>query len=271
MWDTLEERLLQTFTGLKTTFDDDIRVTALYNDSLREFVVASKKIATVKCKPRIDLDKTDGFTLMKPVSLILYNELFHFLVTCSVSSTIVVWDVWKGRRVNLITRAHTRFTHGELQNVAITAGCFDPKHQFLLTAGDVTLKVWNFNEGLCLRTIELEGSQPVSQVFWAGQRIFAFGQTVNEFYDNHNQKEQINRGKIWRECHQSAIKCGSIRDPHAVVTSCSEGDLIFWRYETGQAYMRFNVQYPEKMAKTRPSKGSNFSEFHMLVSCCCSS
>lgn len=237
--------MLQTFTGLRSAFDEDIPVTALYNDSLREFVVASKKIATLKCEPKIDLDKTDGFTHMSPVCLILYNELFAFLVTCSVSSTIIIWDVWRGRKVNLITRAHTRVTHGELQNVAITDGCFDPKHQFLLTAGDQTLKVWNFNEGSCLRTIDIEGSRPVSRVLWIGQRIFAVGHTVNEFLDSDDYKKQIHRGRIWAKCHRHAIKCFSGRDLHAV-TSCAGGDLIFWRYETGQAYMRFNVQYPSR-------------------------
>lgn len=30
----------------------------------------------------------------------------------------------------------------------------------------------------------------------------------------------------------------------SVVTSCTAGDLIFWRFETGQPYLRFNVNNP---------------------------
>jgi hypothetical protein len=238
--------LLQTFTGLKTIFVEDIPVTAFYNDSLRELVVAAKKIVTVKCEPKINLDATDGDTHLSAVSLVLLNELFQFLVTASVCSTIIIWDIWKGRRVNLITRAHTRVRHGEVQLIAITAGCFEPNQQFLLTAGGKTVKVWNFNEGLCLREIEIEGSLSVSQVFWTNHRIFAIGQTINEFHDSNDYEEHINRAKVWRNSHQSEILCSSIRESDAVVTSCTSGDLIFWRYDTGKAYMRFNVRHPSQ-------------------------
>lgn len=182
---------------------------------------------------------------MSQVTLILLNELFRFLVTASVSSTITIWDVWRGRKVNLITRAHTRVEHGELQLASITAGCFDPKHQFLLTAGDRTaLKVWNFNEGICLRSIDIEGG--VVAVFWGHQRIFAMGsgRRVVEFNDSSSVKEQLNRGKQWARWHRGHIICAAIREPDVIVTGCTAGDLIFWRYETGQPYMRFSVEHP---------------------------
>lgn len=165
-------------------------------------------------------------------------------MTCSVTSTIIIWDVWKGRKVNLITRAHTRVKHGEVLLVAITAGCFDPKHQFLLTAGETNLKVWNFNEGVCLRNIMIEGSHHVKDVFWTSGRIFAIGQSVNEFHDNNDHKAQINLGSAWERCHQGEIICASVREQEAVVTSCTDGDLVFWNFETGRPYLRFNVKYP---------------------------
>ena len=244
IWDSVEKQLLQTFTGLKTIFIENVPIAAFYNESLREFIVGSKKIATVKCQPKIDLDETDGCTDISAITLILLNELYHFLVTCSVESTIIIWDVWKGRKVNFISRAHTRVKHGEVQLLEITAGCFDPKHQFLLTVGGETLKVWNFNEGICLRTINLDGPCRVSEVFWTNQRLFAIGKAVIEFNDNNDYKEQINRGKTWRECHRGDIVCASIRDSDAIVTGCTAGDLIFWHFETSQPYLRFNLQYP---------------------------
>lgn len=159
------QQLLQTFTNFKSTFPADVPVVTHYNDALRELVVASKKIAAVKAHPKIDLDETDGFTDISPVTVVLLNKLYNFLVTCSVSSTIITWDVWRGRRVNLIPRAHTRHKHGKVELVEIASACFDPNHQFLLTTGE-EIKVWNFNEGFCLRTIRIEASSRVHQVFW---------------------------------------------------------------------------------------------------------
>lgn len=244
MWDAVRQSLLQTFTGFKTLFPESISINAFYNDTLREFIVASKKISTIKCHPKINLDVTDGFTDFSSISVILLNRLYNFLVTCSVSSTIIIWDVWKGRKVNLISRAHTRLKHGEIQLVAIATGCFDPNHQFLLTAGGTTLKVWNFNEGFCLRTINMEVSQNVHQVFWGNERIFVFSHNVVEFNDDNDCKQQINIGKTWRDCHPGDIICASVLEPYAVVTSCTSGDLIFWRFETGQPYLRFNLYLP---------------------------
>lgn len=48
----------------------------------------------------------------------------------------------KGKRNTLIRDAHTRLLHGELIPVEITAACFDPGYQLLLTgARNGSLKV----------------------------------------------------------------------------------------------------------------------------------
>lgn len=239
---------MQTFAGLKSIFPADTLISTLYNDVQREFVVASKKVARLKCQPTVDLDKTDGHTHMTAVSVILFNELFSFLVTCSVSSTIIVWDVWRGRKVNLITRAHTRVVHGEVQLLGISAGCFDPKHQFLLSASDDgTIKVWNFNEGICLRTVKIVGESRVSMVFWENQRIFAMGaKAITRLHDSKDSKMQITFVGTWDECHTGEIICAAVRELDAIATSCTDGDLIFWNFITGRPYLRFNVANPTK-------------------------
>lgn len=240
--------MLQTFTGLKTVFSEKVLIKTLYNDALREFVVASRKIATVKCHSTVDLNKTDGYTHMSGVSVIVFNELYNFLVTCSMCSTIIVWDVFKGRRINLITHAHTRVVHGEVQLMPISAGCFDPKHQFLLTASDDgTIKVWNFNEGICLRTVKIQAERRVSMLFWDSQRIFAMGaKVISKFHDSKDSKMQITFGSSWKSCHWGQIVCASVRELDAIATSCTGGDLIFWDFITGHAYLRFKVSNPKQ-------------------------
>lgn len=168
-------------------------------------------------------------------------------MTCSISSTIIVWDVWKGLKVNLITRAHiSSFLHGEVKLLPISAGCFDPKHQFLLTASDDgTVKVWNFNEGICLRTVKIEGETRISMVFWESERIFVMGaKSIAKFHDSQDSKMQITYGLSWDECHQGEIICAAVRDLDTIVTSCSQGDLIFWNFITGRPFLRFNLANP---------------------------
>lgn len=237
---------MQTFLGFKVVFTDDVQLAAFYHDASREFAVASTKIAVIKCMKKINLDLTDGSTDVASISVILLNELFHLIVTCSLSSSIIIWNVWEGRIVNLITQAHTR---GNDELVAISAGCFDPKKQVLLTAGvDGSLKIWNFTEGVCLRSIKNEVKCRVTSVFWSHQRIFAVGSNrkIVEFQESVNHKNIVDHGKLWPECHSGDIVCAAMRLSDLLVTSCTDGDLIFWRFETGQPYLRFNVEHPLK-------------------------
>lgn len=246
VWDFQELCLKQTFAGLKATFPKQVSVTPYYCDHTRDYVVTSKKIAIIKCNPRIEPHKSDGETHIAPITIILLNELYRFLVTTSTDSTIIVWDIWNGRKVNWILRAHTGLRQGEMLPLEITAGTFDIRHQFLLTgAVDGSLRVWNFNEGICLRNLQIESR--VEEVFWTHQRIFAVGRdVVTEFNDSNNYKEQINRGKVYDRCHEGEVICASVRVPDTIVTSCTHGDLIFWGYETGQPYSRFSLKDPTR-------------------------
>ena len=251
-----EQNLMQTFAGLKPIFPEDLPIITFYNDAERELIAAGKKIATLQCNPRIQPDKSDGITHMTPVTLILFNELFHFLVSCGSDSTIIVWDLWRGRKVNWIFRAHTILKHGEIIPIEISTGCFDTKHQYLLTAGtDGSMKIWNINGGVCVRTLHVDSL--VKNVFWTNDRIFAISNVVTEFNDCNDYKQQINIGKIWLDCHEGELMCASIRSPDALVTACSHGELIFWRYETGQPYMKFNMNMPTQRLQIVYQKNNN--------------
>lgn len=171
VWETTEQNLLQTYIVFSTALTDRTPITAFYNDNTRELLIAGMKFASVKCCPLLKLDKTDGYTHSRQVSVILYNHLFRSVVTCGFDSNIIVWDPWTGKRETLIKQAHSRIAHGEILRVEVTAACFDPKQQLLLTgARDGTLKVWNFNNGVCIRNLSIEFMCEVTCVFWFNER-----------------------------------------------------------------------------------------------------
>jgi WD40 repeat protein len=148
IWDLHEQCLKQTYAGLRAIFPAEIPITVFYCPLSREYIATTKKIARIKCNPRVEAHKSDGITHIAPITLILLNDLYRFLVTTCTDSTIIVWDVWHGRKVNWILRAHTALRHGEMFPMEITAGTFDTRHQFLITGAlDGSIRVWNFNEG----------------------------------------------------------------------------------------------------------------------------
>lgn len=66
----------------------------------------------------------------------------------------MVWEPWRGTRTRLIKQAHALQRYGRDEPVEITAACFDPPLQLLLTAAaNGTLKIWNFNTGICVRNM----------------------------------------------------------------------------------------------------------------------
>ena len=133
-------------------------------------------IAVLVCEQVIDEDATDGSTHTQPISCVLYNSLFQTvrftivmkflpvniqfflqIVSTGMDSRIIVWDPWLGRRLYLVTNAHSRSLFGQDFVVEITAACFDFSEQFLLTgARDGSLKMWHFNTGTCIRNMAIE-------------------------------------------------------------------------------------------------------------------
>lgn len=251
VWDTWEQNLLQTFNLFSTAITDRTAITCFYNDNTRDLTIANMKFASVKCCPLLKLDKTDGNTHSRPLSVILYNDLFNSVVTCGLDSYIIVWNLWTGKRETFIKAAHTRMAHGGMLRLEITAACFDPKQQLLLTgARDGTLKIWNFNNGICVRNLAIEFMCEVTQVFWFNERILAVGwnKHVIEFSDTE-ENELGNTGKMWDICHNEDVLAAAAHPPQSLITSSYGGELVLWKLETGQPYRRYDVDTPAARIK----------------------
>uniref|UniRef100_A0A182PEL3 WD repeat-containing protein on Y chromosome n=1 Tax=Anopheles epiroticus TaxID=199890 RepID=A0A182PEL3_9DIPT len=248
VWDVRNRVLLQTFSQFSTVLVKGVPACAYYNTRERELVVASNKLFVTACCPEIDLDCTDGESHTKPVSVLLYNELYQLVVSCGFDSFIIVWDHRANRRMTIITEAHTQVRNGVVEPVEITAACFDDKQQMLLTgARNGSLKIWNISGRTCMRTIKIEEDCEVTAVFWQANRILAMGwnNRVVEFAafaDN----DEYPRGLQWRKQHPDDILCATISGsvPGVMATCSYAGELVFWMLETGQPYRRYNATSP---------------------------
>ncbi|VVC93730.1 unnamed protein product [Leptidea sinapis] len=218
-------------------------ISAVYNPFTRELLLAAMKIAILVLDEQINPHHTDGVTHSRAVARILYNPLFKVIITCGMDSIIINWDPVTGKR-NVLTRdAHTRLLHGELIPVEITAACFDPGYQLLVTgARNGTLKVWNFNTGVCLKEMEIEHMCEVTNCFWIEGRIMAVGwnRHVTEFEEGGTGRT----GKAWETRHSDDVLAAAARQPLTLATSSYSSELILWKLETGQPYRRFSCTEP---------------------------
>lgn len=86
----------------------------------------------------------------------------------------------------------------------------------------------------------------VTAVFWVPDRILAVGwdRTVTEFAEIGIETEYPH-GKKWDVQHSEDILCAAISPQKVLATASYNGDIVFWRSETGQPYKKFNVEEPE--------------------------
>jgi len=83
-------------------------------------------------------------------------------------SVITVWDVETGEKAMQFSQAHG--------TAAITAMTFDPSGRRLITgAKDGSIKVWNFNNGSCLRSMQHKDNLEVTSIISAKRIILVAG------------------------------------------------------------------------------------------------
>lgn len=164
----------------------------------------------------------------------------------------------------MVRVAHTRLLHGELIPVEITAACFDPNNQLLLTgARNGSLKVWNFNNGECLRNMNIEHNMEVTGVFWVEGSESGAGRIFSVGWDRHVTEFEAGvtgaasgtgKGKPWDTRHSDDILAAAVRSPLSLATASYNSELIFWKLETGQPYRRFSCTDPTLRIKMHYSK-----------------
>ncbi|XP_030383633.1 WD repeat-containing protein on Y chromosome [Scaptodrosophila lebanonensis] len=256
VWDLQEHTLLQTYGDLvRLIHHTETDLVYYYHSHLRELMVGGRKLISVKCCPRVRVDLTDGNTHAQPVSVVLYNRLFRNIVTCGLDSYIIVWDPWTGRRKIIMKSCHTKMIYGETIDIEITAACFDPLEQFLLTgARDGSLKIWNYNNAVVVRNMCIQPDQEVTAVIWVVERILAMGwdRQVTEFNDVEGR--EYGDPKKWAKFHTDDITCGAVKLGEGVVTATYSGEIIFWKLETGQPYRRYSVMDPTRFIELKLSK-----------------
>ncbi|XP_034257101.1 WD repeat-containing protein on Y chromosome [Thrips palmi] len=241
VWDGRIHSCIQAYSAMMD--NNRLPYATYYHPLSRVWMVAGRDIQLIQLCAQLNPDRSDGHTHTAPVTCVIYNTLFKCVVTTGMDSCIMVWDPWRGSRTRLVKQAHSLVRYGRDEPVEITAACFDPPQQLLLTgAANGTLKVWNFNTGICVRNMTIGSNGEVTAVMWVPMRILAVGwnMRVVEWADGGASL----RGKSWDLKHTSHVLCADTRPPDALATATDNGELIMWRLETGQPYGRYRVDEP---------------------------
>ncbi|KAG5331215.1 WDY protein, partial [Acromyrmex charruanus] len=240
IWDVPALSCIQTYNQLPHELSEYTPMTIVYNTLTCTMIIASVMIAVVVCEHVINEEISDGYTHTKGVSCVLYNQLFRVIVSTGLDSCIIVWDPWYGRRLRLISHAHSVIRYGQYVDIEITAACFDDSEQFLVTgARNGSVKMWNYNTGICIRDMMVDYQCEITSITWYKNRILCCG------WNKHVTELSIFKSDIckknWTTIHTDDILCMAARYPQLLATGSYNEELIFWNLETGQPFRKYLV------------------------------
>ncbi|XP_063154446.1 EF-hand calcium-binding domain-containing protein 8 [Candoia aspera] len=176
-------------------------------------------------------------TQEQPLCCALYNKIFKQAVSGYYSGMITVWDIMTGQKIMEFSASSPE------QAVEITAMIFDPPERRLITAlKNGTIKLWNFNNGACLMEIFPEERTEINCIFYMSHKIYVtdWSRRVTWYRDSRDENKVI-ECKHWKSYHSEDILCVDGHGNKLLATASSNGDIVLWSINSGQAFCRFNA------------------------------
>ncbi|XP_072548045.1 cilia- and flagella-associated protein 337 [Salminus brasiliensis] len=224
----------------------------LYSSAVKGLYVATDSLALLSLKTKAE---PQGCYIMSHKEAVLccgYSTEFRQVVSCTEGSVIKVWDVDTGNQV---------FEYGGAHGLsAITCMTFDPKGRRLVTGGrDGCLKIWNFNNGHCLKILSREDGDLrdaeicdcsylqvhrnafVMSVGWA-RRIDVYLDSPED--TRHVQRPQPSWQDDLKRGHREDILCIAQCPPCLLATGSYDGEIIVWNLVSGHIQCRFLSPLP---------------------------
>nr|XP_054598438.1 WD repeat-containing protein 64 [Nothobranchius furzeri] len=211
---------------------------ASYSPAFKHLYIAADCMALLILKSRPQFHSRMHVSHQHPVVCCGCSEELRQVVSCSQGSVAKVWDLDTGRQM---------FEFGCTDDLnSITCMTFDSTGRRLITGGrDGCLKIWNFNNGQCLKTLKKEdkGQELWDCTFLEVQTNFyviAVGRDrkIHIYSDIPQESHHTQRSlPSWKydlmNGHEEDILCVETCPPSLLATSSYDGEIIVWNVVSG--------------------------------------
>ncbi|KAK2846747.1 hypothetical protein Q5P01_009746 [Channa striata] len=243
IWDIQEQSCLFTAEPRESRINGDISACS-YFPAMKSLFIAADCMAVLSLKIRPQFRSRLTVSHNEPVMCCSYTEEFRQVVSCTEGSVVKVWDFDTGRQV---------FEFGGTSDLsAITCMTFDLRGRRLITGGtDGCLKIWNFNNGQCLKTLKKDGDshELCDCVFLKVHRncyVMSVGRDrkIDIYSDTpedprHVQKPQPSWQDDLKSGHKEDILCVVHCPPSLLATGSYDGEIVVWNMVSGCIQCRF--------------------------------
>ena len=225
IWDLRTNKCMQTIVD-KEHYWPENKITSLMFNPVKKCIVSG----AVKLKERHRIKKSN-LQASNPLVFALFNSNFGQVVTGDANCTVNVYNVETGEKVFAFDEVHG--------NSTLSAWCFDNSGRRLLTGGqDGSLKMWNFNNGQCLKVFHGFGEDEITCVAYvqegSNKYIAAGGWNSKVCIWEDNQQNKV---KVLRrlEGHMDDISCMCFCpiSTAAVIlaTGGYDGEIVLWKLD----------------------------------------
>ncbi|XP_033866082.3 WD repeat-containing protein 64-like [Acipenser ruthenus] len=248
IWDLQDQSCLFSADAKASRIRGDVSA-CLYAPAVKSLYIATDSIALLPLRMKPQTQPHLIVSHKEPVLCCAYNKEFKQVVSCTEGSVVKVWDYETGRQVFEFCGAHG--------DSSITCMTFDMSGRRLVTGGrDGCLKIWNYNNGHCLRTLKKEGkSNEVCDCIYVAMNrntyVMAVGwdRKIDIYFDSidafhHIQNPQPHWQDDLRRGHTEDILCVAQCPPTLLATSSYNGEIIVWNMISGHAYCRLYTPTP---------------------------
>merc|ERR1712048_319341 len=169
LWDLRDYSCRQSLNKKSNVHLGRLPITAAYySERTKEVVLGTTQLGLFAPKNTTrTLNNLCIYSHGKPITAVLYNPLFDELVTAGEDSMIGVWDIRTGQKQMMFSVE---------KDVEITALAFDESKRRLITGSrNGITRVWNFNNGACLRELKSEDRSEISSIVCPKQLILTAG------------------------------------------------------------------------------------------------
>eukprot|EP00116_Pleurobrachia_bachei_P001759 sb/3462021/ len=174
----------------------------------------------------------------RPISCCVYAPQTHQVMSGCEGSVVTVWDVNTGGRMLKLSNAH-----GDQE---ITCINIDSRGRRLLTgARNGHVKIWNFNNGHCLKMLEgtMEAEVTGITAFSDKNVIYTAGwnKCINVYRDDSETFHLKAQTAGWRggNVHKEDILTTAYCPPNLLATASFDGEIVLWSTETQKILRRF--------------------------------
>ena len=233
IWDIRNHRCIQVLHD-KTAYRPENKIGAILYDSDKKCLVTG----TLKLKqwPLRAREESGGNAHMASISCALFNPDFMEAVSGDFGSVVCVWDVTTGAMRFKFARVHG--------TAKITAMGFDNMRRRLITgSSNGELKMWNFSNGSCLKTLVGNGDEEVTGIQYVqggfhSKHIIGVGwnRKVTFWEDSDQAKEvPVSRRLVG---HAEDITSTAMGSNSVLATGGYDGEILLWNIDSGATKMK---------------------------------